>query len=574
MRSNFIPILNEHLTYFQSELRQAQEINQRLKNDLMVIENGVMNAHRQLEDYNMVIQNAMSSCDGKMNSSHVRIIDALEMQGYIERLFVRFKNIEMANKRIRAYNNKKYYEFAYYRTVRKIVQGIMDNLDVNMVSDQVITKSIETQHLQIPDYWLTCVLISIMAWKNNDKELAEKAMQRAYMLDKKHSAVFYMLFNLRMQRGGAALKWFDVYQNCELKGKDQRTFLALFSLISKTINENVNDKIRDEINRFIKRVIQKNIESEGYTEADFAGQIKWYYDRMKPIERAEYPMLIRYCNDFNRMNETMMKAKNNKNILQYIKDIVNVPIEQKNEFIKGFIDELIEEPNNVEEGVIAEIEYNETIIKHEGDVEAAKAEFNSQQQAEKNSLNLVNEIINWIFKKEFHEVNGQIKLNMFTLIKDLQQKAIDNYIEEYRRERTNVHPITINEFSACVSLDSAREAANKIRKFFDKIKIKELLEIKNWKSYIGFAVAGAFGIGTIFAGLWMLSGTLLAGGFGAFLLLMNNAKRKQIKKKCEENIQRVTAQMNDVLKEYQAYNNELDEYDAYACQITGELDKI
>ena len=53
-----------------------------------------------------------------MRSSHQRVIDAIEVQGEIEKMYVRFKQVELANKKIRAANNKKYYDFANYRTVR------------------------------------------------------------------------------------------------------------------------------------------------------------------------------------------------------------------------------------------------------------------------------------------------------------------------------------------------------------------------------------------------------------------------------------------------------------------------
>lgn len=62
-------------------------------------------------------------------------------------------------------------------------------------------------------------------WRNDDKELADRAMDRAIKLDKKNSAIFYMLFNLRMGREEAALKWFYTYQECDLKGSDQRALL-------------------------------------------------------------------------------------------------------------------------------------------------------------------------------------------------------------------------------------------------------------------------------------------------------------------------------------------------------------
>ena len=125
--------------------------------------------------------------------------------------------------------------------------------------DQTITRSVEVQHLQTPDYWLTCVLISVMAWRNDDKELADRAMDRAIKLDKKNSAIFYMLFNLRMGREEAALKWFYTYQECDLKGSDQRTFLMLFSLVSKTLVDTVDERTKDEVFTFIKKVVDANM---------------------------------------------------------------------------------------------------------------------------------------------------------------------------------------------------------------------------------------------------------------------------------------------------------------------------
>lgn len=182
--------LQSRLNQLQSELRAAERYNAELRGELSTVEHGVSRAHKDLEDYNDKLRSTLDRCNGTMQYSHQRVIDAIEVQGEIERMYVRFKQVELANKKIREANNKKYYDFANYRTVRKIVQGIMDNLDVNMVSDKTITKSVEVQHLQTPDYWLTCVLISVMAWKNDDRELADRAMARAIKLDKKNSAVF------------------------------------------------------------------------------------------------------------------------------------------------------------------------------------------------------------------------------------------------------------------------------------------------------------------------------------------------------------------------------------------------
>lgn len=220
------------ISSLEAELNRQKAINRELRQELSEIEVGVSNGYRALEDCNNKICSTLNASTAKFEDSHQKGIAAIELQGEIDKMYVRFKQMELANKKIRECNNKKYYDFANYRTIRKLVQGMMDNLDVNMISDAVIYKSVEAQHLKTPDYWLTCVLIAIMAWKSDDRPLAERAIQRAIALDKKNSAIFFMLFNLRMQRDEAALKWFFTYQECPLKGSDQRNFLLLFALVS------------------------------------------------------------------------------------------------------------------------------------------------------------------------------------------------------------------------------------------------------------------------------------------------------------------------------------------------------
>lgn len=566
--------LQSELNALERKLSQAQQINRELRGELSTITNGVSNANKELSDYNSKIRNTLDNCNGTMNSSHQRVVDAIALQGEIEVLYTRFKHVELANKKIRECNNKKYYDFANYRTVRKIVQGIMDNLDVQMVSDKTITKSVEVQHLQTPDYWLTCVLISVMAWRNNDKELADRAMARAINLDKKNSAIFYMLFNLRMGRDEAALKWFYTYQECELKGSDQRTFLMLFSLVSKTLSDSVDENTKNEVFSFIKKVIDANMKASGYDEDEIIARIKHYFNRMQPSDQLQYSMLRKCCGEFDQLTSTMMQAKNNINILEFILKTSNVPEEQKNTFLKGYIDELIASPNQAEKEVYDEIAYNELVIKLEGDVTAAKEQFDAEQTKKANDLNLIAEMIDWIYERESQEVNGQIKLSMFTLTKMLQEKAAESHVEDYRARRKNNYAATLGEYSTTVNFKREDEEYDKIKKFYTEKKDAELATIKAWPAYIGFGVAVAALIGCFFVGFGLLVLTLGGAGYGAFKLLSNKSHVKQCEQKCEEGIKATSETMSKLFAEFKQYNKELDEYDAYYEQIKDAFAKI
>jgi len=492
--------LQSRLNQLQSELRAAERYNAELRGELSTVEHGVNRAHKDLEDYNDKLRNTLDRCNGTMQSSHQRVVDAIAVQGEIERMYVRFKQMELANKKIREANNKKYYDFANYRTVRKIVQGIMDNLDVNMVSDKTITKSIEIQHLQTPDYWLTCVLISVMAWKNDDRELAERAMARAIKLDKKNSSIFYMLFNLRMNRDEAALKWFYTYQECDLKGSDQRTFLMLFSLVSKTMVDNVSDSTKNIVFAFIKKVIDANMKASGYSEDDVIGQIRRYINRMQPSDQLEYSMLRKHCVEFDKLADIMMKAKNNTNILEFILRTINVPAEQKNSFIKEYIDELIASPNQSEKDVYDEIAYNELVIRYEGEVDTAREVFTAEQAKKANELNLIAEMIDWIYERETQDVNGQIRLNMFTLTKFIQEKAVDSHVNDYRSRRKINYKVTIGDYSTEVNFKREDEEYSKVTSYFSAKRDEVISTIKNWKAFVGFGVGAAAIVGAFFVG--------------------------------------------------------------------------
>ena len=365
------------ISSLEAELNRQRAINRELRQELNEIASGVLSGYQALEQCNRTICDTLNNSHQKLEGSHSRELSSIEMQAEIDKMYVKFKQMELANKKIRECNNKKYYDFANYRTVRKLVQGMMDNLDVHMVSDAVIYKSVEAQQLKTPDYWLTCVLIAVMAWKNDDRPLAERAIQIALEMDKKNSAVFFMLFNLRMQRDDAALKWFLTYQECPLKGSDQRTFLVLFALVGKTVNqrEELSSHTREKINRFIRDVIEANLHAEGYDEAEMVQRVQTYYDRMDGRETLAYPLLQKHCTDFSSLATAMNKAKGNVEILTFLKSVIHVGPAERNAFIKNFVDELIAQANPSEQEVYDEIRYNELVIRYQGEVEQAKAAF-------------------------------------------------------------------------------------------------------------------------------------------------------------------------------------------------------
>lgn len=564
------------ISQLQARLAQEQARNRELRGMLMELGSGVSSAQREMSNYESKVQQMLSESNNRIRSSHENIIRAHELQLEIDKLYVRFKNMELANKKIRECNNKKYYDFADYTTIRKIVQGMLDNLNVHMISDAIIYKSIEKEHLKTPDYWLTSVLLSIMAWKNDDKALAERAIEISIALDKKNSAIFYMLFNIRMGREEAALKWFMLYQECELKGSDQETFLMLFSLLSKTINDNVEDKIKFEIIDFINRVIALNAQAEGYDEQKLLDEIEHYLKRMKEDDKLETKMLKRCLVDYADMADIVISAENNINILQFVLDVSNVSELEKNTYLEQFINDEIAKPNDAEVSVYDEIEYNELVISCNGDMEQTEQIYTARQEKKQKDLNLIAEMIDWIYRRKSDaEVNGQVRKNMFTLTEGLQRKGIDQYVQRYRNRVKDTHPAVLGDYSTEIDFNNRSGESQKISHHYEAERDSQLSQIKLIVAIIG-AIICAAGVGVT---IYMMSPACLiisAAGAAmiAYNIISNNMQRKHIHETCELNIKNKNEMMDILFAEYQIYKNTLSENDSYYDKIIEALDKF
>ena len=295
---------------------------------------------------------------------------------------------------------------------------------------------------------------------------------------------------------------------------------------------------------------------------------------MQPSDQLEYSMLRKYCTGFNELSSIMMQASNNINILEFILRTANVPAEQRNTFLRGFVDELIATPNQAEKAVYDDIAYNEMVIRYEGEVEKAKEVFTAEQTKKANDLNLIAEMIDWIYERDAQEINGQIRLNMFTLTKALQEQAVDSHVEDYRSRRKVNHDVTIGEYSTEVNFKREDEEYGKVTSYFTGKRDEAIAAIKNWPAYVGFGVGVAGLIAMFFLGGFMLVLALGGAGFGVYTLLSNKSQVKHLEQECSAKIKSTSDILQALFLEFKKYQDELDEYDAYYERIKNEFSKI
>ncbi|MDF2511278.1 MAG: hypothetical protein K0S04_1144 [Herbinix sp.] len=563
--------LRAKVNQLELQLHQVENENAMLRSEIAATVSNINNADSELDNYNRHIRNTLDQAAGVINSSINKALNAYEVQGEIDNIYLNYKNVELANKRIRALNNKKYYDFNNYRTVRKIVQGIMDNLDLSMVSDNVIYRSIEKQHLMTPDFWLTSALISIMAWKNDDKALADKAVNRAIQLDKKSSSIFYMIFNLRMDREEAALKWFLIYQQCKLTTSDESAFLMLFSLISKTLNDSVDVKTAVQIKEFINNMITRSMEREGYHEGEVVSRIQNNMQRMMTSESYDFPLMSKCCKSYGTIITMLNMAHNNYHILELIYKIKNVRLDERNRYLNQFMTELLNKPNPNEKETYDQIEYNELIIRLSGNVDRAKVIFEESRQRQESDLDLMSSIISWTYDFTLEHINEQMRLNMFTLIKGIQEKAVHQCFDSYQALHRNTLPIEIGEYSAEVDFTEKSKELEKINKFYESKADEKISKIKYTGAFVAFGIGVVCIIAAFFTHLYLIGGGLVCTLFGGIKILANKRMIKNIIIEFQ-NMKRVTQEtLQSLFDEFVSCEKIYSEKDNISKNILEEL---
>ena len=285
-------------------------------------------------------------------------------------------------------------------------------------------------------------------------------------------------------------------------------------------------------------------------------------------------MLRKYCKDFKKFSSVLMQAKANIPILEFLREVIHVPPEQRNTFIKSFIDEIIASANSQEKAVYEEIAYNELIIQMEGDVDKAKEIFGQQKIHDEKEMNLVYEMIEWVYGADKDDVNGQSRLNMFVLTKDLQQEAIQGHIQNYHAVDRQHAQVEINDYQSQVDFSDKQGEIVKIDHYYSGVRDAKLATIKDWPAYIGFAVGAVATVATFFTAPAMLMVTAGGVGYGAVKLLMNKSGRKHAQMQYEESC-RLTERVIDVMyTEHARLEEEYASYDAYEAEISRELDLV
>lgn len=121
------------------------------------------------------------------------------------------KNLQLAQTKIIHVNQELDTTFGHHAEVRRHATGILQALDVGVVTRETMYEVSEELMLSTPRYWLAPALVALAAWIGDDRHLAERALGEALGRDDDKVTLFYALTLRRYGRGPAANRWLEQY---------------------------------------------------------------------------------------------------------------------------------------------------------------------------------------------------------------------------------------------------------------------------------------------------------------------------------------------------------------------------
>lgn len=616
--------LESELSYLQSRYAELEAERAELQAELNQL-------YRAAQDTNDALLLERQRIDGelgvvmqRMTTSDADMRRALQTQNEIGELYGRLKAMEQANKAIRKCNDRKYYDFAVYRQVRKIVQGMMDDLDFSMISMDVIDKAVQREQLKDPDFWLTSAMLAIVAWNDDDREGAEKALRNAMRLDDRKTAAFFMVFNLRLaseksftpgmsdQRELAALKWLaylaggrldaavkptgaqggavsgaqttgassqsskpapTAQQGPALRGSEQSLLLLFVSMMSRALSDKVSDRTRQIVTNYVNSLIDEDLARHGDTRAQAVGRIADKWQGIAGTQPFPYDAIVSHVPGWKDLSLAMSMARGQQAILEFVDRTLTVPVEQRNLFLKDYIDGIAQEPGKQERDTYDEIRRNELIIECKGDVDEARGRFAKEKAFENAELNIVGDMIDWVYgDRSSEEVNPQMVRNMFVATKPLELEACGLYRDRYTSLVRPVQTVTIDDFTTQMPMQDATPAKQAVGQHYAQLETDAVSRVSNTFAVVLIVLGVALGVGMAFVAPPAILAGVVVAALGGITLYMNGRRRAAIHRQFAASTQRAFEQLDGLQSAFAAYLRDFSDADSLSVPLSQRID--
>ena len=452
-------------TLLETEFQRVHGNISALKDDVLGVKDDVIGVKDDVQSFKIRFEEFVDDLEKKNNVTHA--------QGQIVIL-----------------NQELEKQFGLYEKVRKCLLGILQSVDTGLVSKRAITEATEDLMLGTPRYWLTPSLIALAAWINNNKQLAEKALNEGLTRHQLKTVLIFTLISNRLKRRDASFMWLNKYfENQNPLEMPQETLILVNAYTDGVFGPDSQGECMVQIKSWLDYLSKQPEKVEALQE-------NWI-DRINSLQVAEDDnnLEIKYLPQFSKeyplMTELLGKAMKNKAFLQYLERTMSAP-KQDTDYITqldNILYKLVEEYDSDEFELRKKRKLCELIIKYDGDKELAQQEFDANTvNLFKNKVTFFEILVNAVVKDSS---SSSMRKLAITLMKEYITNAYNDFVARYRNNYPSAIGIEINGWKNTIKNGSESEDLAESYKDYLDVILKKALK-KEHISYfaIGFLIGG------------------------------------------------------------------------------------
>ncbi len=498
--------------------REQQEL-QRLVNEY---NNLVARRNRLVEEYNALVQELQYSLNAtidainyasqvqkyvvpRLDYSAVHVEEVADLvtgvQAEIESLSAKYfiiKNISTASKKMTQLNNEYQRNFGLYNLLRRVALGYVVGIDNHIISNEKLRTTVEKNYLQNADYWISHCLMATMLWVSDEKEAAERAINKAMSIDPHKSSLYFLLINLHFGRSEAASKWFEYYiQDVDVSNIGDEIRILLQAYLYNICGEDAEFKTK------MSTAFNELLESIKNNTANYDNVIK---NRVLEFISAhvhksteEFIELQRTCSDYSTLIETLECAEKNAVFAREFEELYNDDSSApKNmiERIRNVLYDLINTYDEAEMQIMRSMDYNDMILKAHGDLSAAQRMYNNKYRPEVPQT-MGDLMVKLAIPSTNDEVDVRVRKFAVSFLCENIIAAFEAYKKYYNSKTRETHQVTIDSFKVTVDEKKPEAAKAELTECYKKNKNKfirrdkkvKTLTICTWVFWILWAIS-------------------------------------------------------------------------------------
>lgn len=365
-------------------------------------------------------------------------------------------------------------QFSNYETIRRTVMGVVRDFDINLVRNSTIQELSEELWLTSSKYWLSYALIAITAWVNNYPEVAKNALAECGRKDAIKTTLFFCLLNLRFDRTETAKKWFYEYlKTLDPTMLQQETAVMLHAFLDGIFGKDreLEEAVIDVIDQWIS-IINEDAEICDQLVASY----QTYLTNINPHKKFEYASILQYCVNSAELSASFLEVSKYDVILELLKELDVDAVEQNDSNYKERVDavliNLISNFDEEERELRNEQEYFNLIVRNEGDVKEAEAQYQAEMELQNEHFNIGKQMISWAIYDE--TANARVRKFAFQNTKEWFKTALDRFSIKMEQEFPIEYSLAIDTWTGISNGNDQVELTENMRNYYETNKFQNM----------------------------------------------------------------------------------------------------